>query len=258
MRRFLILFILCAPFFGFAQTVFGIIVDEDNNPLPATLVFNAKTQEKVNTNLNGEFTIEAAQNEELRFIRQGFERRSKTIMQSDFATRLTVILTRNTEEIEEVKIARQPTGNLKTDARNYGDTKAVATLKAETSKYLHAKSSPEILAPKPGEFVQPVGPGFSVGTVKNHWDDIDFMQFLTKELGEEFFVSELKLNVTEIQPFIFYIFRNFDRKSALFTGNPTSSDLSRFITESYKKLDSYRKNLPNDPPRKKKRNKFLR
>ncbi len=157
-----------------------------------------------------------------------------------------------------MKIIRQPTGNLESDVRNYGDTKPVAKLKAETATYIKAKSTREVLAPKAGEFVQPVGPGISVGGVKSQWDDIDFMKFITKELGEEFFVSDLKLNVTEIQPFIFYIFRNFDRKSALFTGNPTSADLSRFITESYKKLDSYRKNLPNDPPRKKKWIRFLR
>ncbi|GEM_PF-5905241 len=72
MRRFFLLFLLYVPFLGSAQKVSGIILDEDNNPLPATLVFNAKTQEKVNTNLNGEFTIVAAQNEELRFVRQGF------------------------------------------------------------------------------------------------------------------------------------------------------------------------------------------
>ena len=46
-------------------------------------------------------------------------------------------------------------------------------MKSETAKYIRSQSAPEVLASKPGEFVQPVGPGFSVGGPDNQWDDVD-------------------------------------------------------------------------------------
>lgn len=248
--------VLCAAVHFSAQMVLGIVVDEENNPLSAVLVFNAKTEQREFTNTKGEFSISAFPNQELRFVRKGYERSSKMVNQSDFATPFTITLNRNTAEIEEVKITYQPTGNLEKDLKNYSDAKPVAKLKAETAKYIRADSTPEVLAPKPGEFVQPVGPGFSVGAVDNQWDDVDFMQFLTEYLGQEFFIQDLKLKPTEIQPFIYYIFRNFDRKDVLFRGNATTADISRFINESHKKLEPYRNNLTNDPPKKRRRSFF--
>ncbi|QOW10851.1 hypothetical protein Q73A0000_11030 [Kaistella flava (ex Peng et al. 2021)] len=137
--------------------------------------------------------------------------------------------------------------------KNYGDTKSVAKLKSETVKYIRSQSTPEVLASKPGEFVQPIGPGFSVGRPVNQWDDIDFMKSLIESIGQDFFTDDLKLKNSEIQPFIYYIFRNFDRKEILFRGICSPFDLSRFINESYKKVEPYRENLPNNPAQKKKK-----
>ena len=250
--RFTLFLILSALFHISAQTVSGVVFDEERNPLSAVLIFNINTEKRAYTDSHGEFTIYALPDQELRFVRKGFERISKRVKQSDLITPFTMTLTRNAEEIEEVKISYQPTGDLSKDLKNVGDTKPVAKLKTETAKYIRAKSTPEVLAAKPGEFVQPVGSGFSVGGINNQWDDVDFMQFLTQYLGEEFFTEELKLKSTEIQPFIYYVFRNFDRKDVLFRGNASTADVSRFINESYKKLEPYRKNMPNDPPKKKK------
>ena len=254
MYRYTFLILLFFTINTSAQTVSGIIVDEDQNPLPVVLVVNMKTEKTSSTNMNGQFTIEASSGQELRFVRNGFDRSSRLIAPQDFNTHFNVILRRNTEAIEEVKIVYQPTGNLKKDLPNYGDSKAVAKLKAETVKYIRSKSSPEVLAPKPGEFVQPKVSGFINGKVEDQWDNIDLLEYLLNYLGEEFFVEDLKLEQTEIQPFIFYIFRNFERRKILFDGAATTADISRFMTESYLKLDSYKNNLPNDPPAIKKRN----
>ena len=175
------------------------------------------------------------------------------VNQQDFYSPFTITIFRSLHEIEEVEIAYQPTGDLEKDAKNYGDTKPAAKLKAETSRYIRAESSAEVLAPKGGEFVQPVGPGFTVGGPENQWDDVDLMKFLIESLGQDFFTDDLKLKNSEIQPFIYYIFRNFDRKEILFRGICSPYDLSRFINESYKKIEPYRQNLPNNPLKKKKR-----
>ena len=237
----------------FSQKVSGLVTDEDHNPIPAVLVFNMKTDQKSYTNLQGEFSIDANEKDELRFIRNGFERSSKMVNRQDFYSPFTITIFRSSHEIEEVKIAYQPTGDLEKDVKNYGETKPAAQLKAETSKYIRAESAAEVLAPKRGEFVQPVGPGFTVGGPENQWDDVDLMKFLIESLGQDFFTDDLKLKKTEIQPFIYYIFRNFDRKEILFRGICSPYDLSRFINESDKKIEPYRQNLPNNPLKNKKR-----
>lgn len=237
----------------FAQRVSGRVLDEERNALNNVLILNMKTTQRTYTDNKGEFTVSSELNEELRFIKSGFDRQSKIVTGSELNTALEISLRRNVAEIEEVLIKYQPTGDLAKDLKNVGDSKPVAKLKAETVKYIRSHSAPEVLAAKPGEFVQPVGPGFSVGKVNSQWDDFDFMEFLLTYLGTEFFSDDLKLAPSEFQPFVYYIFRNFPRTDILFYGRASTADISRFINESYKKLDHYRKNLPNEPPTKKKR-----
>ncbi len=172
---------------SFAQTILGTVFDEENKPLPAVLVFNMKTEQKTYTNINGEFTIGVRLNDELRFIRNGFERNSKIMSSNDFNGNLSIKMSRTVMEIEEVKIAYKPIGDLNKDLKNYGDAKSVQKLKSETAKYIRSESTEEVLAAKPGEFVQPVGQGFFIGGPNSQWDDVDFMQFLITNLGDDFF-----------------------------------------------------------------------
>ena len=103
----------------YSQQVSGIVRDENQNPLPAVLVVNMATDEKVTTNLNGEFSINASINNELRFVRKGFERSSKNIVQLDFSFTLNVVLIRVAQEIEEVEVSPlKLTGDLNKDSKN--------------------------------------------------------------------------------------------------------------------------------------------
>ena len=103
----------------YSQQVSGIVTDENQNPLPAVLVVNMATDEKVTTNLNGEFSINASINNELRFVRKGFERSSKNIVQLDFSFTLNVVLIRVAQEIEEVEVSPlKLTGDLNKDSKN--------------------------------------------------------------------------------------------------------------------------------------------
>ena len=56
--------------FLFSQQVSGIVVDEDQNPLPGVLVLNWRTEQKSVSNLKGEFIIEPKANDELRFVKK--------------------------------------------------------------------------------------------------------------------------------------------------------------------------------------------
>ncbi len=235
--------------------VMGTVTTEDGTRIPNVTIYNVQTDEKVDSNHNGDFFIRAKEFDQLRFVKKGYERVTQKLSKQDFQDPLAVVLMRLPEEIEEVKIAFTPTGKLDKDVQHVGDIKIVKELKSDMADYIQAPSTAEVLAPKPGEFVQPVGPGISIGAVKPKWDDVDFMNFLIQNLGDDFFIRELGLQKSEIQTFIYYVFRNFNRKVILFYGFCSPADLARFDVVASQKITAYRQNLPNDPPSKKKKRK---
>lgn len=235
-----------------SQYILGSTADEQGYQLQNVTVLNLRTNQTSQSDERGNFVISAVNNDILRFVKDGYERVTRSLQEENFQRPLSITLLRLAQEIEEVNIAYQPVGDLKKDLKFYGDTKSVKKLKSETANYIRSESTEDVLAPKAGEFVQPVGQGFFIGGPDPQWDDVDFMQFLIEYLGNDFFSSDLQLKPSEIQPFIYYIFRNFERKEVLFRGVCTQYNLSRFIREANIKLEAYRKNLPNDPPKKKK------
>lgn len=116
MRIKLLIFIVF-PFLNvFSQkTVEGSITDEDGVALPAVMVMNISSEKKTYTALDGTFSIEAAPEDELRFVRSGYERSS---IQAKYLTdkRSAIKLIRIAEPIEEVEIANL-TGDIKKDSR---------------------------------------------------------------------------------------------------------------------------------------------
>ena len=127
--------LLVAFFFSislFSQQVSGTVADEDQNLISAVLVFNMKSEQKVYTNLNGKFTIAASSNDELRFIKNSFERSSKILNLQDFSSPLSIIIIRSVREIEEVKIpASRLTGDLNQDSRNLTRFDKVAKMRRD-------------------------------------------------------------------------------------------------------------------------------
>ncbi len=251
MLKFFAITFLVFPLLVSAQVVEGTVRSEEGDPLSGATVINMQTGQQVLSKIDGAFSVQAAAGSELRIFKRGYER--STAVVTNPVRPLNIVLARVAEEIEEVKVAYKPVGDLKEDVKHVGDSKATAKLKAETIKYIRSKSDPAVLKPRVGEFVQPVGPGFNVGKVRNQWDKVDYMQFLLKEIGTEFFTEELKLTTTQIQPFIFYIFQNFDYATVLATARPTTADVSRFISEAYRKIEPYRRGETNQRPPKKRR-----
>jgi hypothetical protein len=91
--------------------------------------------------------------------------------------------------IPEVEVKQGITGNIKIDAKNLNRPKKVEKLIKDIDTYIAQKSDPRILAARPGEFVQPKGQGFSIGKIKNKWDDIDFINYLHAALSDEYFLN---------------------------------------------------------------------
>lgn len=232
--------------------IFGKITNEDAVELKQVTIINLNTEERAFSDNSGYYMIRAEVGQEIRFIASRFERTSFKISQNHFTKPLNIVLKQIPQEIEEVKIGYRVTGDLKEDTKHFGNRGKVKKIQDDVANYISQKSAPIVMTAKPGEFVQPVGPGFSIGKVRNKWDDIDFSNFLEKELGEAFFIEDLKIEKPQIQHFIRYIFQDFDRKEILKYGRPKNSDISRFMSIAIRKIEDYKTNKPNFPKKNKK------
>ncbi len=116
-KVFLVLLFLCNYLFS-QQTVTGKITDDNDINLGSVTVINISTDQKVHTNSQGEFSIEAFNNNELRFVRAGYERVSKRVLADGINSQLFITLIKIPEKIEEVKVAKRLTGDLADDSRS--------------------------------------------------------------------------------------------------------------------------------------------
>lgn len=115
-KVFLFLIFLCNYVFS-QQTVTGKITDDNDINLGSVTVINISTDQKVYTNSLGEFSIEAFKNDELRFVRAGYERVSKRVLTDGINSQLFITLIQIPKDIEEVKVAKRLTGDLTDDSR---------------------------------------------------------------------------------------------------------------------------------------------
>lgn len=241
--KFKLFFLLTFIFFihTHAQSyIFGKIISEGGSEMQDVNVINIRTDEMVLSNGDGHFMISGRAGDELRFIKAGYERVIKKISQENVQSPMEVSLVRQTIQIPEVEVKQGLTGNLKIDSRNYNKPKKVEKLSKEIDSYIAQKSDPRILAARPGEFVQPKGEGFSIGKVKNKWDDIDLMSYIKASLGEEYFTN-LKIEKPLIDHFISYVLAGgFERKKILKYGFCSDADLYRFQRFVLTRISTYR------------------
>lgn len=219
--------------------LFGKVTSEENMEMQDVTVINIRTDERVLTNQDGHFMLSGRQGDELRFVKAGYERIVKKVV--DISTPLHISLIRIPTQIAEVEIKKGITGDLKIDSKNLNKPKKVEKLLDDLGIYMAQKSDPRVLAARPGEFVQPVTKGtFSFGKIKNKWDDVDFMNYLITALGERYF-TDLKIEKSQIQHFIYYVFAGgFERKNILKYGYCSDTELMRFQRAVLTRISSYR------------------
>lgn len=85
----------------YSQTLSGIVVTEESARIPKTLVVNMRSDQKVLSNELGEFSIPAKAGDEIRFVKENYEREKWIV--SDNLT-ITIRLSKIPMEIEEVTI----------------------------------------------------------------------------------------------------------------------------------------------------------
>lgn len=240
LKLFFFLFLISSITISAQSYIFGKITSEGSSEIQDVNVINIRTDEMVLSNSDGHFMISGKTGDELRFIKPGYERLTRIISQENIQSPLNVSLVRVTIQIPEVEVKQGLTGNLKIDSKIYNKPKKVEKLSKEIDRYIAQKSDPRILAAKAGEFVQPKGEGFSIGKVKDQWDDIDLMKYLSASLGENYFAS-LKIDKPQIDHFISYVLAGgFERKKILKYGFCSDADLNRFQRFVLTRISSYR------------------
>lgn len=234
----LFLFILANSFYA-QEYIFGKITSEQNIELSGVLILNTRTDEKAYSDSDGNFMISAKNNDALRFVKQKYDRITYSVKPEDFKNSIKITLIKSVVEIEEVEIKSKLTGNLREDARRVESVRKVK-LNKEIAKYIAEKSDPEILKPRGGEFVQPVGQGFSVGKVSSKADRIDLAEDFLEILGEDYF-TDLGLKKSEISGFIFHVMNGLDLKNAYKYGYLKGSDIAQFRKQAETKINDFRK-----------------
>lgn len=238
-----LLFIISTLFFihiNCQNYIFGKISSDDLSEISGVTVINLRTNEQVLSNRDGHFMVSGREKDVLRFFKSGYDRIDKKISKENLESPMNVKLTRAAELIAEVEIKKGLSGDLKIDSKTLDQPAKVQKLKAEINAYLKQKSDPRILAAKPGEFVQPRGQGFSIGKVKNKWDDLDLSNYLAYALGDQYF-ADLKIEKPFIHHFITYILSaGFERQKILKYGFVDDADLRRFQNVVLMRIDSYK------------------
>ncbi|MCD0453909.1 carboxypeptidase regulatory-like domain-containing protein [Chryseobacterium sp. LC2016-27] len=115
MRKNLAVFFFFLTIYFFGQhKITGKTLSENDMIISSVLVVNISNDQKVYSNSFGEFSIEGSEKDEIRFVKKGYERASRKVV--DVESPMNVVLVRIPEEIEEVEIITT-TGNLTKDSK---------------------------------------------------------------------------------------------------------------------------------------------
>lgn len=224
----------------YGQTVVkGRVLSEDGDALNGVEVYNITRKIETKTSSNGSFSIEGQADDDVRFVRKGYERLDIRLQQSNLIQETTFILKPYYTPIEEVKIGYKLTGNIKRDSEHFGDSKEVSAIKIDLGKYIIKKSHPSVTARTPDQFVQPSGEGFNNGEGAYKWDELMLAQALVEALTKEYFLTQLNLKPTQIDPFINFVLVGYERKYILKYGVLSSHDLMRFVTKADQDLEKF-------------------
>lgn len=115
MRKNLAVFFFFLTIYFFGQhKITGKTLSENDMIVASVLVVNISNDQKVYSNSLGEFSIEGSEKDEIRFVKKGYERASRKVV--DVESSMNVVLVRIPEEIEEVQII-STTGDLAKDSK---------------------------------------------------------------------------------------------------------------------------------------------
>lgn len=122
MKLFFIIFLFFLNFKIYSQQlIYGFVTDDSGIVLPSVLVINTTSGEKIMTDIYGKFSIQAKENDDIRFVKKGFERSQRTIFGDTVF--LQIMMIRAALDIEEVKIPQvKLSGDINEDSKKLART----------------------------------------------------------------------------------------------------------------------------------------
>lgn len=178
-----LLITICVMFFVSVpaqEYVFGKILSEDGVELGGVVVINMRTEEKTVSDKDGIFMLRAKQNDEIRFVKNRFQRLEKKVGQADYSSSMRIVLVQAPELIEEVEIGFVPSGNIKKDIAKLEPPARVKQLNENMSAYMKTKPAetmPQLQQPS----TLSLGPNYSAGQV----NVLGLLSFFAKKLQKQ-------------------------------------------------------------------------
>lgn len=218
----------------YSQQLKGKVVS-DSVFVNQVLIININSQEKTYSDSYGQFIIKTNSGDEIRFLKEGYERKSIVIRNQED---LIINLIKNVIEIEEVEVKKKLSGNLAKDSKLLDENKKKVALNNDLKLYFKLPSNGELMKPKPGEFVQPVGGGISFGKIEDKWTVTDMVEWIRENLTDDYFLS-IGLGFPEINPFLYYSLQSFNIRNILKYGYCNDKDVGNLklhFESSFKKF----------------------
>ena len=201
---------------GFSQSVSGKVETEEGLSVANVLVINLKTNEKVNTDENGKFTISAKLQDEIRFVKKGYDRVSHIVKSADFDKHILLQMRKSETIINEVVIIpKSKIDRLKKDIE-------VPTVKKGTESKPKPAKWKDVLALDIDAFEELITGNARRKKTRYKYEDMQADILQVKEfLGEEYFI-ENKIPSERIHEFLeFSIIEKPEIKKHMKTGNQT-------------------------------------
>ena len=201
---------------GFSQSISGKVETEEGLSIGNVLVINIKTNEKVNTDENGKFTISAKLQDEIRFVKKGYDRVSHIVKSADFDKHILLQMRKSETAINEVVIiSKSKIDRLKKDIE-------VPTVKKGTESKPKPAKWKDVLALDIDAFEELITGNARRKKTRYKYEEMQADILQVKEfLGEEYFI-ENKIPSERIHEFLeFSIIEKPEIKKHMKTGNQT-------------------------------------
>ena len=207
----------------------------DSVAVNQVLIINMNSNQKTYSNFQGQFIININIGDEIRLVKEGYERKVLRINNYD---EVLINLIKLVTEIEEVEVKKKLSGDLAADSKLFNENKKKVALNNDLKVYFKTKSSEELMKARHDEFVQPVGGGISFGKIDNKWTLPDLVEWLRENLTDDYFTS-IGLISQEINSFIFYALQSFGTRTILKYGYCNEEDVGNLklhFETSFKKF----------------------
>jgi hypothetical protein len=131
----LVIFCIASGLWG-QQKISGKVITGNELDLTPVLVVNISNSKSMLSDMSGRFEIEAKENDEIRFVKEGYYRVDRKITGEDMNAPLNIIMKRMEIQIPEVKITYKPTGNLAKDNQHLNESRKIQSLKSDLESYM--------------------------------------------------------------------------------------------------------------------------